>query len=100
MRLVNGQTSSEGRVEVFHGISTSTSLCDVIYHGGAHIIAGQWGTVCDDGWTTEDARVVCRQLGYQGTPIAVQSARFGEGNGTIWMDEVGCVGTENQLQVC
>ena len=28
-----------------------------------------WGTVCDGGWSTADANIVCRQLGYSNAGI-------------------------------
>ncbi|XP_019856385.1 PREDICTED: deleted in malignant brain tumors 1 protein-like isoform X3 [Amphimedon queenslandica] len=44
IRLQGGAYSNEGRVEVY---------CN-----------GRWGTICDDGFSSTDARTVCKQLGY------------------------------------
>ena len=61
--------------------------------------SNQWGTVCDDAWDEQDANVVCRQLGFQGG-MARGSAYFGQGSGNIWMDDVGCTGSESYLAYC
>ncbi len=81
VRLVNGSSSNRGRVEVFiHNI---------------------WGTVCDDSWTENEARVVCRQLGlpYHAAQ-AIGGAAFGQGSGHIWLDNVNCTGSESTLDLC
>ena len=60
----------------------------------------EWGTVCDNGWDDTDAGVVCRQLGFGSSGIAIGSAYFGEGLGPILLDSVTCSGNETILASC
>ena len=61
---------------------------------------GNWGTVCDDNWDTNDARVVCRRLGFPDSVSAPGFARFGRGSGEILLDDVGCSGSESLIENC
>ena len=80
IRLVGGGWNGEGRVEILYN--------------------GKWGTVCDDYWDINDARVVCRQLGFLDAVSAPISAHFGAGSGQIWLDDVRCSGSESSIVNC
>ena len=60
----------------------------------------RWGSVCDDSWGLEEARVVCRELGCRTALSAPGSAHFGRASGQIWLDDVNCTGTEDALSTC
>uniref|UniRef100_A0A3B1JCV3 SRCR domain-containing protein n=1 Tax=Astyanax mexicanus TaxID=7994 RepID=A0A3B1JCV3_ASTMX len=61
---------------------------------------GEWGTVCDDDWDSNDAAVVCRQMGCGRAVSVHSSAHFGAGSGPIHLDNVGCSGSEKSITDC
>ena len=100
LRLVNGGSSLEGRLEV--------------------CLNGVWGTICDQSWDDTDAGVACSQIGHsaRGTnstvcmlmlsitnthiigSVARRSAYFDEGFGPVQFTSFQCNGTETRLQDC
>uniref|UniRef100_A0A673SZT7 SRCR domain-containing protein n=1 Tax=Suricata suricatta TaxID=37032 RepID=A0A673SZT7_SURSU len=80
VRLVDGRSRCEGRIEVYHN--------------------GTWGTVCDDLWSIGAAHVVCRQLDCGEGVGALGNGHFGEGVGSILLDDVQCWGNETTLGQC
>ena len=86
MRLKGGSTSNEGYIEI----------------KPPH---GEWGGICDDGFTKPEADVICRMLGY---PHGSQKTwdtgdysdhSFGHGDKII-LDEVKCNGNEESITQC
>ena len=73
---------SEGRVEIFYN--------------------NTWGTVCDNTWDLNDARVVCHYLGFSGALGAPRGAAFPSADlfAPIWLDQVYCTGFEEGLDEC
>ncbi|XP_063437302.1 deleted in malignant brain tumors 1 protein-like [Mytilus trossulus] len=82
VRLVGGNYYWEGRVEIYHN--------------------GAWGTICDDNFDTNEAKVICTMLGYNryGSVTAYGSAAFGEGRGSIMLDDLQCNGYESDISHC
>eukprot|EP00731_Ephydatia_muelleri_P037026 Em0380g6a len=81
LRLQGGTSALNGRVE----------LC----------LNNAWGTICDQGFDTDDATVICQQLGFANTnATAFRMAAFGSGSGPIFLDNLGCRGSETSILSC
>ena len=81
IRLAGTSYASRGRVEIYHP-------------------AYGWGTMCDDWLDQPDGNVICRQLGYSGASAVYSSAHYGEGTGTILLDDTQCSGSESYIWDC
>ncbi|XP_041668296.1 lysyl oxidase homolog 3B isoform X1 [Cheilinus undulatus] len=71
---------NEGRIELFY--------------------KGEWGTICDDDFSIINANVLCRQLGFVSATGWTHSAKYGKGQGKIWLDNVLCAGGEKSIEFC
>ena len=105
VRLVDGTTLHEGRLEV--------------------CVNSSWITVCDENWKYRNVRVVCRQLGYREegkdsesiyrlnklailklfcalliAGRAIYGSYFGQGAGLTVLYNVTCLGNETKLLNC
>ncbi|XP_053392372.1 zinc metalloproteinase nas-36-like isoform X2 [Mercenaria mercenaria] len=81
VRLVGGNSSLEGRIEIWYN--------------------NTWGTVCDDRFDSREAEVVCHMLGYERLgAMPYMEAAYGQGNGPIWVDELQCQGNEISVRDC
>uniref|UniRef100_A0A8C7DYM3 Soluble scavenger receptor cysteine-rich domain-containing protein SSC5D n=1 Tax=Naja naja TaxID=35670 RepID=A0A8C7DYM3_NAJNA len=78
--LSNGPNHCAGRVEILH--------------------EKLWGTICDDDWDIDDAKVVCQYLGCGNALSAPRGSRYGPGAGPIWLDGVNCTGSETAISKC
>jgi len=82
VRLRDGNSSFDGRVEVLKG--------------------GVWGTICDPYFHIQEGDVICRQLGFYGARETFSFAHFPMANNAtpIVIPAVYCYGTETQFSDC
>jgi len=79
VRLMDGKTAHDGRVEV----RTNN---------------GQWSTICNVGWDILEAYVVCHMLNYS-KAVSAGTANV-KGSGPIYPKYLDCYGHETSIEQC
>ena len=89
-----------GIFRLYGGVQYSyryTGIVELLYNG-------EWGAICNEGWGTEEALVLCRELGfasaYSGSTIRYTEARKGNSKYKTWLNEISCTGSEDGLSAC
>ena len=70
----------------------------VNYTGRVEVLyKGKWGKICRDKWDIKDAKVVCKQLGFESALAEFIGIDIKDENVSIVMSNVHCRGTESAL---
>ena len=80
VRLNGADIEYGGRVEVFH--------------------QGMWGRICRNEWGIDDAKVVCRQLGFNDALAEFIGSEVKGEDIPVLMSKVSCTGVESNLALC
>ncbi|XP_073169448.1 antigen WC1.1-like [Lepidochelys kempii] len=80
LRLLNGESRCDGRVEIS--------------------LRGVWGRVLDDQWDMNDASVVCRELQCGVAEKVFTPLKSENGTGPVGLRRVQCAGNETRLTLC
>ncbi|XP_053386941.1 deleted in malignant brain tumors 1 protein-like [Mercenaria mercenaria] len=60
------------------------------------MVKGEWGTICYDGFDSNDATVICKMFGLNYRSFA----RYWYGSGIIFIDNLKCNGSESHINEC
>ena len=61
---------------------------------------GVWGTVCNWFWSSQEARIFCRQLGFKDGQALRSEEIVVLASGPVWLNYVNCGGHENTILEC
>ena len=74
---------------------------DINYAGRVEVFyQGKWGKICHNEWDINDAKVVCKQLGFQSAVAEFIGMNTTDENVFIAMSNVACTGQESFLASC
>ncbi|WAR21595.1 FBN2-like protein, partial [Mya arenaria] len=80
MRLANGQSEREGRVEIK--------------------VFDTWGTICENGFGLAEANVICHMIGFPPAQAAYGVDAYGQGTGPIFVDDLSCGQFDTHINNC
>ncbi|XP_050720144.1 uncharacterized protein LOC127000445 isoform X2 [Eriocheir sinensis] len=93
VRLVGDEEPGRGASEGREGTAMTSGRVEVRY-------LGMWGTVCDDDFGFEEGHVLCRMMGWERAVHVYKNNTYGPGTGSIWLDDLRCIGYESSVEDC
>ena len=90
VRLVNGSTAPQ------------PAGSSILQEGTVEVCFNNtYGSICHNLWNENDARVLCRDLGFSSeNTTALINAHYGISSGPIYLNSIQCTGDETSLSDC